>query len=393
MKECNHIVLIGLNFFPKAHPGDKVFWIDMLPFLAPHLRRITILSIRENPTSSEEYNLNNCHIAIHYISPQFLKIGNIHGVFPFKLGVIEKLLNARIICATLSQLYKEAPYDHIHLMDNFGFTNRLIVKNSSVPVSVSAMSYQGKRKLIYDNYLRVSYLVPNLKVIPYSYAYAKKLEQLGINKKLIKCIKWGVNPNTLNPNIKNKDNALHELSLPAEKPLVVWAGYIQQIQKKDFLYALKVAKNALSNGIKCTFFFAFKHDVEKELFSLNNHEQGVFIKKTSVEEFLLLKQAASVFFSPVVNKKSIVAPPLTWIEFLSAGVPLLTTDAGGVDEIVINGKTGYSTTSDDELLDKMQLIIKNYHALTDHCYTMALNSYNVQNAANEYLNLWYSGTC
>jgi len=363
------------------------------------LDRITIFSIREHPVPSEEFLINNCRLSIKYLSPKFIEIGEgkkktiirQKGVFPVIPGIIEKFLSGKKLCNELKKLYKKTPYDYVHLLDNFGFTNRLIAKNIPTPVSVSAMSYQGKCKIIYDNYLRLSYKVPNLKVIPYSFTYAKKMKQIGIPENNIKCIRWGVKMPSIRQTEENKRKAKKLLSLPVEKPLFVWAGYIQQIQKKDFLYAFKLAKKALSKGIKCTFFFAFKPGVSKKnITSFDNPTKGMFIKNTTIEEFDLLKQAADVFYSPVVNKNCIVAPPLTWIEFLSSEVPILTTNAGGVDEIVVNGKTGYVAKTDSELLNKMFIIAKNYSTMSPHCYEKTSTLYNIKDIAKEYLNLWYS---
>ncbi len=157
------------------------------------------------------------------------------------------------------------------------------------------------------------------------------------------------------------------------------------------MYALKVAKEALYKDINCTFFFALKPGVEKELITFDNPEKGIFVRKTSVEEFDLLKQAADVFYSPLVNRNCIVAPPLTWIEFLSLGVPILTTNVGGVNEIVVDGKTGYAATSNNELLDKMFVIAEKYSKMSSYCYDRAFTSYNIKDTAKEYLNLWYPG--
>ena len=44
------------------------------------------------------------------------------------------------------------------------------------------------------------------------------------------------------------------LGIIPNKPLILWAGYIQQIGRRDFLYAYEIAKNALSKGLNATFF-------------------------------------------------------------------------------------------------------------------------------------------
>jgi len=76
-KRYMHIVLIGLNFFLQRHSGDKNFWINLIPLLATHLNRITILSIRGNSVSTEQYFVNDCQVLVKYFSPKFLEIGNV----------------------------------------------------------------------------------------------------------------------------------------------------------------------------------------------------------------------------------------------------------------------------------------------------------------------------
>jgi hypothetical protein len=74
-----HIVLVGLNFFMEKHSGDKNFWIELLPILATKLKKITILSVRENPVSIEKYSINDCKIVVKYFSPKLLDIGEEGG--------------------------------------------------------------------------------------------------------------------------------------------------------------------------------------------------------------------------------------------------------------------------------------------------------------------------
>lgn len=393
-----HIVLIGLNFYLQHHPGDKNFWINLIPLLAIHLDRITIFSIRENLVSTEQYVVNDCQVLIRYLTPKFLEIGDVKRTKMFwckgrllnLMWVMERVLNTKKICSELRKLYRKNPYDYIHLMDNFGFANRPIAKDAPTPVSVSAIGYQGINKLFYDNYLRLSYNHPNLEVIPYSLAYAKKLKQIGVHENHIKHIRWGVKLPEQRLKAEKKRELKISLSLPPEKLLFVWAGYIQQIQKKDFLYAIKIAKEALNNNFNGIFFFAFKpKHFDKKVVSFCNPEKGIFIRETSTKEFGLLKQIADIFYSPVVNKNSILAPPLTWIEFLSFGIPILTTNAGGADEVVTHGKTGYIAKSNNELIKKMFIIAERYKEMIPYCHDKVFTLYNIENTAKEYLTLWY----
>lgn len=394
-----HLVLIGLNFSPTKGAGDKNFWVDLIPLITKKIKRISILSIRYEKKDYEEFRLEDCLVSIKYLSPIFLgtpdteskrlRIFWRRGAFPSHLGVIEKLLTGIRLSRELQKLYKSNPYDHIHLMDNFGFSNGIIARNSPVRVSVSAIAYQGKPKAIYDPYLRVSYNHSNLTVVPYSLAFCKKIALLGIKKNKIVHIPWGTKVPDHKPTLAARKRAKSLLSLPLDKPLFLWGGYIQQIKKKDFLLAIEVAMNALRKGFEGLFYFAFKpKSIEKDFAGFNKPEEGILVKETTTEEFNLLKLAADIFYSPIANKNCIVAPPLTWIEVLSLGVPILTTKAGGVEEIIIEGKTGFIAKSNDALIKKIFDIKDEYKNMIQYCYTKALNSYNINDIAGKYLKLW-----
>ena len=395
--QAKHLVLVGLNFWPCRHSGDKNFWIDMIPLLAEHLDRITILSVRNNTVPIEEYSIGNCEILIKYIAPKFLEIGDLRsrrifwraGAFPSKLGVIEKFLHSKQIRSELKKLCTENPCKQVHLMDNLGLANRLISGFSPSPVSVSAMGYQGGSKLLYDTYLRLSYKHANLTVIPYSHAYAKKIHAIGINKDRIMNIPWGVKMPCENKNEQNQTNSNTASMVPSDKPLFLWAGYIQQIKRVDFLYALDAAKKALQKGLGVSFYFAFKPEsFEKDFARFHQPEKGIFVAPTNVEQFSTLKDAADVFYSPVLNKKCIMAPPLTWIELLAKGTPILTTDVPGADEIVSNGDTGFMAKNTDDLVKQMFKIKTNFPEMKHACISKAENSYNIKNIVKKYLRLW-----
>lgn len=397
-----HLVLIGLNFQYKKGQGDKNFWVDLIPFIAKETKRISAISIRDQKPDYEEYKLGNCLVNIRYLPPVFLGTPDAEsirlrifwrsGPFPSHLGVIEKLLNGIRLSRELKKLYKEAPYDHVHLMDNLGFSNGIIARNSPVEVSVSAIAYQGKNKSVYNTYLYLSYNHSNFAVIPYSLAFCKKIALIGIKKSKVVHIPWGVKVPVHKPTLESRRRAKLLLSLPLDRPLFLWSGYTQQIKRKDFLLAIKVAMNALRKSLEGVFYFAFKLGaIEKGFTKFNNPKEGILVKETTLEEFNLLKSAADIFYSPIINRNCILAPPLTWIEVLSLGVPILTTVAGGVDEIVIGGETGFTAKSNDELIEKMFILRNKYKDMIRYCYDKALKSYNIKNTAGKYLKLWNKG--
>ncbi len=402
-----HIVLIGLNYQPKKSTGDKNFWVELIPFLAMSLEYITIISIRKHPAGNEIMDINGCKVDIRYFSPKLLETPDTEydrprvfwkkGEFPSFLGIIEKLLNIKSIVKEMRAINKKNPFNHVHLMDNFGPVNRIIsveVKKIGIgaTISVSAMAYQGKNPFLYHIYLRLSYKYPNLFVIPYSLSFKKKLIKLGLRNTQVKHIRWGKimeNHNSLKSNIKTISKK--KLGLYDNKILFLWAGYLQQIRKTDFLFALKGAKSALKKGLDATFYFAFKPEsFKKNIQEYHQPEAGIYVQPTSVEQFCLLKTASDIFYSPILNKRCIIAPPLTWIEVMSSGTPILTTNVPGVKEIIVDGNTGFIAKNENDLILKMFKIKENFLTMSKYCKQKIINDYNISNISNKYLELWFN---
>lgn len=400
LTKTRHLVLIGLNFQNKKSSGDKNFWVDLIPLLARRLQRITIYSIREHIVKTEEDSINGCKIVINYLSPTFLetpdslkkrKIFWKQGYFPSWLGVLEKMLSLKGVMRELLSLMKKTPYQHIHLMDNLGIANRLVVKFTKVPVTVSAMAYQGKTPIfIYNLYLKLSYCISGIKVVPYNEVFQKKLLEIGMNQQNLCTIPWGVYKNESLVSDGEKIAIKRNLGIVANVPLILWAGYIQQIGREDFLYAYKIAKKALDGGLKATFFFAFKPETFEKKFLEFAHTDGIIIKPTNKNEFQDLKSSCNVFFSPSVNRQCILAPPLTWIEMLNSGVPIVTTPVPGTEDIVIPGKTGFLSWRPEKLIECLCLATTEYSIMRRDCIEMVNNNFNIENSADSYLKLFNS---
>jgi glycosyltransferase involved in cell wall biosynthesis len=399
----NHLLFIGFDFQNIKKSGDKNFWVDLIPLLAPAFSRITILSIKKASLTCEEFNVGNCKIIVKFISPVFLKtpIADSRGIFwkegiyPSYLGIIEKLLVFRKLKREIINFKRHSPFTHIHLMDNFGFNNRLISQCADTAVTVSAIAYQGKSPaFIYDNYLRVSYDAPNLKVIAYSEILRKKLMVIGVAPENIVTIPWGVSPGEqLKEELIDKRSLKETFSIQIDQPLILWSGYMQQIKRKDFLFAYNLAKEVKNKGYKGTFFFAFKPEsFENKFYKIADEAKqlGIIIKVTSKEEFDNLANLADVFFSPLVNNRCIVAPPLTWIEMLNKGIPIVTTAVPGTENIVVNGETGFLFSSLEGLVNSLINIVEKPISYSLRCKDFVKRRFNIKQCTEAYIELFTS---
>ena len=394
----NHLVFIGINYQPERATGDKNFWVDLVAELSFQVNRITILSIRQEPIPETTFQLNQCQIRIKYLSPKLLQTSvqgksERGGEFSTRRGVLEKFLNINRIMQELTRIAQSDPFQHIHLLDNLGYANRAIAKfqSASGRVTVSAMAYQGKTpRWVYERYLRLSYRHPNLTVVPYSQAYAQKLGRFGIEPDRICRIPWGVKVSeTKVVNESDKKTLKSAMQLQPDVPLILWAGYLQQLRKNDFITAYRLAQNLLNSGLNAQVYFAFKPECfDSQFAQLHQPEKKIWVQSTAVGQFEQLCGASDIFYSPFFNQECIIAPPLTWLEMLNRGNPIVSTSVPGAEEVIIPGETGYLCRTESDLVDGLTQAIARYKNMRTACINLIKTKYNIQDIAKQYLALF-----
>ena len=111
----------------------------------------------------------------------------------------------------------------------------------------------------------------------------------------------------------------------------------------------------------------------------------------TADAFHAARVSADVLLSPIQDTRSTAAPPLVWLECLAMGIPILTTEIPGTDEVVIDGKSGYTVRSPEAGRDRLQAMMVDREVrrrLREGARRVAVERYTVDRALNEYLNLW-----
>jgi len=398
--EKKKIILIGYDFDPEKATGDKTFWKENIKFISQELKEILIfiINIGNKRKKLDFFKLGDCLINIEYIQPAIINRFSLsfgesselwgNAAIPSLLRLIEKTADGIRIFYKLRKLNLDYSYRHIHLMDNFGPANRIIVNSTRASVSVSAVTYRGLNKLIYDIFIKISYDINKLKIICRSVAFAKKLQSIGIAHDRILHIPWGIKIDK----IASRENRLkmkQKLSFPNNMPLYLWSGYIQPHGPKDFLAAYQTAKIALEKGLNAIFYFAFNlESINNKIIKLNDPTNRIYVQATNNNEFLDLMKAADIFYSLIENKNAILAPPLTWIEALGHGLPILTSMAGGVEEIIDAGKTGFIAKNREEAIKYLFIIRDCFDKMGEYCFNKADEKFNLEKISKKYLSLF-----
>ena len=111
---------------------------------------------------------------------------------------------------------------------------------------------------------------------------------------------------------------------------------------------------------------------------------------SGIDNFIEVLESADLLFSPMTSLNTTIAPPLTWLEAMARGTPIITTPVLGAEEVITHLKTGYILSDDMSLADiakhalnknRLQIISENSTAFVQDCY-------NIENSAKQYLDLW-----
>jgi glycosyltransferase involved in cell wall biosynthesis len=167
--------------------------------------------------------------------------------------------------------------------------------------------------------------------------------------------------------------------------LILWTGYIQQIQEIDFYLAISVAKEIRKKRPNVEFIFCFKPETFKSIYK-DEETDGIQII-SGAPDFHNLLGSADLLFSPTYKLSSTVSPPLTWTEAMSMGVPVITTNVKGADEIIDHLVDGYITDNYDTIIaDTLSIIDRGIDKNIKHnARNKIIKDYNIHNIANDFV--------
>ena len=171
--------------------------------------------------------------------------------------------------------------------------------------------------------------------------------------------------------------------------MFLWTGFIQQIGERDLNLTLELAREIAKKEANAEFLFSFKPEFRSKAREYTGGHPRITILD-AVDNFEHLLGSADFLLSPIENVESIVAPPLTWIESISSGTPVITTDAGGAREIIADGQNGFIGAGYGELVNTLSGICKmdSYSELRKKAHTFASEKYDINKCAENYIKLY-----
>ena len=391
-----NILFIGRGYFSFKVCSDKNYFSDLLPLIQKKHDKVFVFSINDykhsmsyQPFAQSSIPIYNIRRSFHFPKNKYhvKKNGNnhfYHHKHKLYKEVLEIFLTIYFNIKLLSQIVTQNNIQIINFMDNCGPAMRFVkYKFPACRVCYSAMNYYP-RYYFYDSYLK--FCLKTLDhVMPYTNALFEKFRSIALQKNKLTTIPWGVK-------IKN-DNALHVRkndirNLYMQNPaniLFLWTGFIQQIGQRDLSLTLDLAHQVAKKVDNAEFLFSFKPEFQEIAKNYSTRHPRVKILN-KVNNFEDLLASSDFLLSPIEKIDSIVAPPLTWIESMNLGTPIITTAVRGASEIINNGNTGFIASGYMEIMQTILKLLKSrsYSSFKKIQGVIIPEKYNIINCAEKY---------
>lgn len=390
------VAFIGVGYFPSKMNSEKNFFLKLISQLSEKVDDVIVLSINDQDEPMFSQDTPHGSVRVYNFKRPFHRNASeryykqVNGVHAYhhRHGVVremfEKFTTLFVHASRIKEIMAEHRIDLIYFMDNFGFGMRYLRRKSGIRTVFVASNYDPRGRLY--NRLQKTFLGALDLIVTYSKAYKSILSKIGVDSEKIRLLHWGIDPAEFSPlSTEAKAAARKQHGVPEGVKLVLWTGYIQQIQEADFYLTVAIAGAVRQRRDDVEFLFCFKPETYKPEYK-DAERLGVRVISGS-PNFRSLLGAADILISPTYKLSSTVSPPLTWTEVMAMGVPVLTTAVKGADEIIDHGKTGFITQSYDTFTEDIENILT--HGIPEGMGAAAMKKiaadYNINTIANQFV--------
>ncbi len=244
-------------------------------------------------------------------------------------------------------LFKD--YDLVHA--HYGFHSALpalIFKSAPLIVTFHGTDAleEPRRNIIYYGLQKFT-IRKATHVIAVSQEIKRVLIELGAKAKNISVICCGVDTSIFKPSNKSQETR-KEIGLPNDKAIVLFVGLFSYRKGIDIVYKCATILNEV------LFVLIGKPNTENRT---PKTENCILIGPKPHTEIPKWLSVADIFLFPSRSE----GMPVALLEALSCGIPAITSNVGGIPEVMENGKTGWIVNIEniDELISRIKQLVDN----------------------------------
>ncbi len=387
------ILFVAISYAPVVLPSDKQFLNDLIAAL-PEIFVPSVWTLTEAPPGYEVAQIgkksvpvmSRCRLGHQPISEhgETLKPHPSHNQVRQKSEIaLSTIWESR---RSLQKIIRMEQPQIIHfdcdigpilgILKNYFPTVLFTCSKPSVRISNSTKWAYYRRMLSY------TYRSAD-KVIAYTDGCQKTLRLAGVPESKVMTIPWGIKkPTPLSParatDIRQRYGCNHNDLLVVVLPRGGTRFTMDMIQ---------IIKS-WDNTIPAKFVFAIRPTRYSP--DYDDLSDGNIIVENGPSDFYELLAAADVAFAPQGKQIMTTLPPLAWLEAMVRGLPLITMVNPGVEELVIDGHTGFlynQPTETEEFLRRLG--DEKFRARLSHnAQKLVATYYNIDGIATRYVGMW-----
>jgi glycosyltransferase involved in cell wall biosynthesis len=212
------------------------------------------------------------------------------------------------------------------------------------------------------------------------------IESLSIPKEKVEHIPIGVDLSLFVPP-RDKDALKISAGIDPSRTVISWFGPISPSQPEDLYLLIDSIRRSRVPGFNPLFLFAFKYGVPRMSGSDSTDIQ--FLSGLNAKEIL---DVSDLVILPFSRKKNWISyQPLTIIESLACGVPVVSMNYPGIDEAVTDQFNGILLDEPRRLVDAAATVCKHdgkLKEMSQNARATARKSYDIRDTALAYARLW-----
>ena len=180
--------------------------------------------------------------------------------------------------------------------------------------------------------------------------YFDQVHSLGFYPSKTRVIRYGVNTQKFKPEEKDK-NILRSLGVDEKTPLILAVG--RMVAKKGFIYLIRAMPYVLRKirNVKLVIVGdgEERQTLEQEVKKLNIENAVLFPGTIPYNILSKYYNIADVFVMPSIKdeKGNLDASPVSMMEAMACGVPVIATGFAGSEDLVVKGETGFLVKEKD----------------------------------------------